>query len=408
MWNIEVSNNVESTLLEETKSAYDALLKRQDLGFFQLSLIDEAITQVENVKSFFKSKSNLVVIGLGGSSLGTKAIFEALYPNHWKSKVHFLDNVDGFSLDQFLNSIDNPAEMAWILCSKSGGTIEVTTLYDYCYQWIKDKFGMEITANTFLVTEDKDSLLTLMAKEQQIPYLSMPKSIGGRFSVFTPVGLLPLSFLGVNLRELKKGFEQCLQDNSLVITLSSQMMASILRGDSSFYFFQYSDQLGEWSLWLQQLLSESLSKRVTRDNIKAPIFPTVVPCRGASDQHSVLQQIIEGLEKKFCCFHRVQTSESSAFNIKESLFPQSLMVGKSPGELLSVEAKATEAAMQKSQISTMVLKVNKVNEQSISYLMAAWMLSTGVLGELMNINAFDQPGVESGKSIARRVLSQVN
>jgi glucose-6-phosphate isomerase len=210
------------------------------------------------------------------------------------------------------------------------------------------------------------------------------------------------------LNKFYKGFEDCLSEKELVIELATHLMASVQRGDQSFYFFQYSDQLTQWSLWLQQLLSESLGKKQTRDSKKAPRFPTVVPCRGASDQHSVLQQIIEGPQKDFCCFHRVESSEASINKITQSLFSESLLIGKSPGELLGVEAEATQKAMTESQIPTMVLKTKKIEEDSLGYLMAAWMLSTGVLGEMMNINAFDQPGVESGKSIARRVLSQVN
>lgn len=408
MWKLTTSSSIAEEISNKAEVSYKSLLSKKDVGFFQSELMDQSIEQTHAMQSFFKGKERLVVIGVGGSSLGAKAMFEALYPVAWKSKIHFLDNVDGQSLDAFLNTIQDPQKWGWILCSKSGGTIEVTTIYDYCYQWFITKHNTSIIESSFVVTEEKDSLLFNLAQEYKIPMATMPKSIGGRFSIFSPIGLIPLSFLGTDLKKMKNGFEQCLDNKEIVVQLASQMMASIARCDQTFYFFQYSDRLGQWSLWLQQLLSESLSKKITRENKKAPQIPTVVPCRGASDQHSVLQQIVEGREKKFCCFHRVRSSEKSELIIEKSLFSHSLVEGKNPGVLLGVEAEATEKAMNESHIPTMVLSTEKITEESMSYLMTAWMLSTGVLGEMMDINAFDQPGVESGKSIARRVLSQGN
>ncbi len=406
MWKISSPEPMDISLQDEVSEAFEALLKREDLGFFQMDLMKKSITDTKGASPFLKNKKGLVVIGLGGSSLGTKAISAALCPG--QTRLHFLDNVDGQSLDQFLEALDEPESWGWVLCSKSGGTIEVTTLFDYCYLWLKEKHNISILENTLVVTEEKPSLLFDLAKKEKLPLLPMPKNIGGRFSVFTSVGLFPLSFLELNLNKFYAGFEACLNEKKLVIELATRLMTSVQKQDQSLYFFQYSDQLTQWSLWLQQLLSESLGKKQTRDSGQAPNFPTVVPCRGASDQHSVLQQIIEGPQKNFCCFHRVESSEVSMKTIKESLFGESLLIGKSPGELLGVEAEATQKAMTESQIPTMVLKTQKLDEESLGYLMAAWMLSTGVLGEMMNINAFDQPGVESGKSIARRVLSQVN
>ncbi len=188
--------------------------------------------------------------------------------------------------------------------------------------------------------------------------------------------------------------------------MASQLWASHKRGEHSLYSFQYCDRLHDWGLWLQQLWSESLAKKISRDGQPAAAVATIVPCRGASDQHSVLQQVIEGNEKKFVCFHQVASSERSRVNIESSLFETSLLVGSGVGRLLQVQAEATEQAIRESQSGTMVLKTSELNEESLACLMMAWMLCIGVLGELLNIDAFNQPGVESGKVITRRVLSQ--
>lgn len=405
MWSLQASRNLSLGDLAAVQQAYDDLLARTDIGFKDGDHIIEAIRNCQAHKEFFKNKTKIVVIGLGGSSLGTKALGHALFNGDLNKKICFLDNIDSHSVDHFLTKVTNPKEWGWILCSKSGSTIEVLSLFDYCLQMIEEKSHYSIIQDAAVITEARSNPLYDFAKEHNRPILPVPLNVGGRFSVFTSVGLFPLSFLGFKSEKALMGFQKVLANKDLVLQLSGHLYQSIKKGEVNFYSFPYCDRLNEWSLWLQQLWSESLSKAKTKAGAEGPVVSTLVPCRGASDQHSVLQQIMEGREKKFVCFYRVASSEKGQ-KIHKSFMGNSIMNGKSLGDLLHVEMWATEEAMKEAGIPTLNLATEDINEESLAYLMGLWMLTVGVLGELLGLNAFDQPGVESGKKITRRVLSQ--
>lgn len=406
MWNFQTTRSPDDSTQKQVQQAIEALLNRQDLGFFNLDRIKTAVTEVEKVSQPLAGYQNLVVIGLGGSSLGAKTLVSSLVGPERQGQIHFLDNVDSHSLENWLNRQASPETIGWVLCSKSGGTLESLTLYDFCSQYFAKSF--DIAKNTIVISEDKSSLVTEFARENGCPQLTIPLDIGGRFSVFTPVGLLPAAFFGLSGEKFLKGCEKALANRQRLTQVVSTLWQSHQRQELIFYSFQYCDRLNTFGLWLQQLWSESLGKAKKRNGEDADVVATIVPCRGASDQHSVLQQIIEGPEKKYVCFHRVASSEKGKTVLETTRFKDSLMLKRSVGELLGIQAEATEKAVFQSQAGTMVLKTEELSEETIGELLMLWMLVIGSLGELLDINAFDQPGVESGKVITRRVLSQVD
>ncbi len=404
-WILETDLKIEDSSLDKASSAFETVMARQDLGFKNPDRVKEAIHVCLQNKEVYKHFKKIVVIGFGGSSLGTKALSYALFPEEADTKLIFLDNVDSMTIDQFLLSQTDFKDLGWLLCSKSGSTIEVLSIYEYLYSAIQERHGLSIIKNTMVITESRSNPLFDFAKKNQLLCLDVPLDIGGRFSVLTSVGLFPLGFLGLDFEKAFHGFNQGLKNKELIIKLSALLFESLKREENNFYSFMYSDRLFYWSLWLQQLWSESLSKKVTRSKQKAPINSTFVPCRGASDQHSVLQQVMQGREKKIVGFHRLEAAEKGNFKIKESLFNDALMLGKPIGSLLKAEVFGTQKAISEEGISTFSMVHNELNEISLVSLMTTWMMTTAVLGELMDIDAFNQPGVESGKRIARRVLS---
>jgi glucose-6-phosphate isomerase len=407
MWKLtsSLAMNKESQY-QKIEKAYRLLIENDNIGFKDIETINDSLKSTEQYKETLQKFEQIVVVGLGGSSLGTKAICDSLYNDQWNSKIYFLDNIDAVTTDQFLSKIKSPEKLGWILCSKSGSTIEVLSLFEYCHAFIKENHNFSIIQQSVVVTETKESPLYNFAMTHNRPFFSVPFKVGGRFSVFTAIGILPLHFLNFDVVKAKKGFEAILKNSEIVCQLSHFLYQS--RHASSFYSFQYCNQLSQWSLWLQQLWSESLSKKLKNNGDKASAISTFVPCRGASDQHSVLQQIIEGHESKIVGFHRVKSSEKSRLVIKECLFKDSLMFNKNIGELMQVELQATQQAVQNSGIDTFTLTTEQLNEESMSYLMGLWMLTVGVLGQVMEINAFNQPGVESGKLIALKNLSALD
>lgn len=408
MWTIKHTREISSSTREECDRALAYLYNRDDLGFFQIKNVEKAVQEVAKHSTQLTRYNQLVVIGLGGSSLGGRALVDALAAPSERTKIKFLDNVDSHSLYQWLNEQKEVESIGWVICSKSGNTLEALTLYDFCSQFFKDYRETDIAENTIIVSEEKSSIVVDFGKNNDCPQLTIPVNIGGRFSAFTPVGLLPAVFLGLSTDGFLKGFQSALANKKLIQEMVYQIWQSHLEGENIFYSFQYCDRLNTFGLWLQQLWSESLGKAVKRSGEVAAKVSTFVPCRGASDQHSVLQQIVEGPEKKFVAFHRVGSSEAGTANLQSTRFSESLMQGRKIGELLAIQAESTEKAISESQAGTMVLKVSDLTEASLSELMMSWMLTVGVLGELLDINAFDQPGVESGKAITRRVLSQVD
>ena len=405
MWNVESSLKFSEDLKSQVDKSIEAFLTRKDLGFLNPRATMNAINDCEKQKDFFMNKDKIFVIGVGGSSLGTKALCGALKPE-WQSKIQFLDNVDSMTIDDILNSTEDFSKVAWIICSKSGSTIEVTSLYDYCYEWVNKKHNYSIVNNTACVTEEKSSQIYNFAKANRCVLLDMPKSVGGRFSAFTNIGLYPLSFLNIDLKSVLTTYEKTLKVHDQLSVMVCHLWSTLQNQTSSLYSFQYCDRMFYWGLWLQQLWSESLAKNETKNKSTALPVATFVPCRGASDQHSVLQQLIEGVEKKSACFYLVEDSFKSEVSISNSHFENSLMKGRGLGELLKVEAQATIQAVQESGSPTLVFGAEALNESSMTELMLLWMLTIGVLGELAQIDAFNQPGVESGKIIARRVLGQ--
>lgn len=405
MWTLKALNPSNDGVKSYIEKSYSQLMARSDLGFKDLELLKLSISECRQLKSFYEDKKQIVVVGLGGSSLGAKALCEALYPNEWQDKITFLDNVDSFTVDSFLAAVESPKELGWIVISKSGGTIEVLSLLDYCHEYFQSKGQFSILKNMVAITEEKESSLKTFANENNIPCLPVPLNVGGRFSAFTAVGLFPLGFLGVDFDKIISGFSKALSNKDQVIDMGSQLYESMGREEFNFYCFHYCDRLTLWADWLQQLWSESLSKAVDRKGNDAPVLSTFIPCRGASAQHSVLQQVVEGREKKFACFVRVSSSESGNHKIKKSILGHELMESKSLGDLLCAEAKATEQALNDSGTSTFSLSVSDLDAESVTQFMGLWMLTVGTLGEAFDINAFNQPGVESGKLIARRVLS---
>ena len=405
MWSTEAGFSLSTNTRFRVTEVVDTFLKRQDLGFLKEERIREAIDKCKKHSGFFKDKEKLVIIGLGGSSLGIKALCQGLL-SQWNNKLFFLDNVDARWIDEFLDSPFSWDKVAWLVISKSGETMETLCLYNYCYRVIHQKTSFLIDKNTAVITEQKESPLYNFAMQKQCPLLPIPNDIGGRFSVFTSVGLFPMTFAGLPLQDLKSGFHEALNNRNEVIKMAGQLWESHLREEVNFYCFQYCERLEYWSLWLQQLWSESLSKAKDRRGQPGPINSTLIPCRGVSDQHSVFQQIIEGREKKFVCFHRIQQTENSLFKMDQNPIECPLMERKGLGELFKAEMLATRETIQESGCKTMTLTTQKLTAKSLSYLMGVWFLTVGTLGELLDINVFDQPGVESGKRQTRRVLSQ--
>jgi len=393
---------------ESIKSAQEALevvLKNNTLGFHQLPERSTLWKSCKEIAEPLRSKySKMVVLGIGGSSLGGKVIQDALGCLADR-QVFFLDSIDPLYLDRLLSQLKPELKsICWALISKSGNTIETLTQADYIHQFYESQ-NINWINQCVVVTELKSSPLADFANKHQIPRLEVPMDVGGRFSVLSPVGMLPAAFMGLNLESFRQGAVQATQSQELISQFVTLCEMSFSRQEWITIFWSYSNGLKEFGYWIQQLWAESLAKKVDRNGNPAPRVSTPLPCLGPTDQHSILQQIAEGTKDKYVIFLRHETSEKEGVIIQKSLFAGGeLMVGKKLGKLLAAEAKATQQGLEQQNVSTLTIQIPSITEKELGFLFMFFELAVATLGEKFNINTFDQPGVELGKIIAKNIL----
>ncbi len=370
------------------------LKSRQDLGFMHLPSRKHLVeASIQHGQTILKNYKKIVVLGTGGSSLGGLV----LKGYSQSSNIDFFENVDGQFLVQCLKKLENLNQIHWIVISKSGNTIETLSQVNLISQFCNLKDHCTV------VTELKSSLLSDWARKNKIPILEIPEDVGGRFSVLSPVGLLPATLMGLDVHELCDGALWSFGKEDLVCELVAQTILSWKRNEWITVFWIYSDFLSQFGPWTQQLWSESLGKKKNRLGKKAPRVSTPIVLRGTRDQHSMLQQLVEGQKDKFVWFLKVAQSKNSQSLIKTDLFGTG-MKNKTLDQLFAIQASSTQQALNDVKIKTLTIQADELSTKTLGALFMLLELVIGTLGEVLNINAFDQPGVESGKKLTQHRL----
>lgn len=388
------------------KKSLDILLARTDIDFFRVPQMPELWDETKKLAEELRQNySQLVVVGIGGSSLGPRAIHEIFYESSQAHQVHFCDNTDVVAFERLLQSISDLKKTAWVFISKSGSTLETLAAYDFTSQFY-DKKGVSFIDQTYFVTEKKSNPLFNWAKQHQRPILEIPLQVGGRFSVLTPVGMLPAAFMGLDIEAFRKGALSAISMKERIVSVSAYSLESFDRQEWITLFWHYSSLMKNFGGWIQQLWAESLAKAMDRNNQTAKRASTPISAIGACDQHSILQQVVEGSKDKLVIFIRIGSAESSVEVLKQTAFPDNkYLINKGFGQILAAEAEATSIALTQSGVSNLVLYVPDLSEKTVGFLFMFWQMVVGTVGEAMNINAFDQPGVELGKRLAKQLLS---
>ncbi|HEY8270124.1 MAG TPA: glucose-6-phosphate isomerase [Pseudobdellovibrionaceae bacterium] len=400
----QASHAAKEETLKQCRDSYKAFLQRSEIGFFKLPERRELWLQAEKYEEKLSQFKNLIIVGLGGSSLGTRVIQEVAQVKN----IFFVDNVDAIEFEsQIANLLKDMASFkstCWAFVSKSGTTIESLCALELLQQIYQEK-DLQLADYSLVISETKESSLTRWARAHKVPEFEIPQDVGGRFSVLSAVGLVPAAFAGMSLEKIRQGALQALQDQEMVVTLMAQFVQSFERGEWISLLWSYNARMKNFGLWFQQLWAESLGKATKRDGSRAPRVSTPLCAIGASDQHSILQQVMEGAKDKFVVFQRFGDSEGGRMKIQKAQFPETqCLQGRSMGELLGVEAASTQEALNQKGVSTLTLKFKALNEESLGYQFMLWELVVAGLGEYLGINAFDQPGVELGKILAKRKL----
>jgi len=349
------------------------------------------------------TKDYIFIVGIGGSSLGTKAIYTFLRTTkNFEKKIFFLDTIDPLRINYLLNLADlNNSQ--FIVISKSGSTIEPVSILKYL------STRVNISKDNCSVITGKNTSLWEFALKNNLSKFLIPDNVGGRFSVFSPVGLIPLAIIGVDIQKLLDSCKIVHEDffsqgkyYDLVINKARFLVENKSRFAMNI-IFSYSSVFKDFNRWFVQLWAESLGKKNingTRQGL------TPVALIGPDDQHSFLQLIMDGPRDKTVTFFKIENlKDESLIPNKENFtcFALDYLNDKSFNELINLQAESTyEAILHKNDIPCDKITISSINEESIAKLMYRFQLLTSCVGKFLQINTYDQPGVELGKEILKK------
>lgn len=385
------------------EEAFELIKEEQEtIGYYHLPFQDT--TAIKEYAKTVKQK-HIAVIGIGGSTLGTYAIYSFLTRSHnYDKKLHFFESTDPIDINSRIECLDLE-DTLFIIISKSGTTIETISTFKYlCSQTPIDK-------NNSLVITEFDSKLNAFAQTNDIKTFDIPKDVGGRFSVFSTVGLVPLAIIGVDIDEILKGCQDSYDSffnkkrfYKEVMTKARFMTEHKHRFNNN-VVFSYASELEGFNKWYVQLWGESLGK-IDNDNTHQGLTP--IGLLGPVDQHSFLQLIIEGKRDKTVTFIKVLNfaDDSTIPNIQlKGLEELDYINGLKFSQLINHQADATIKAVENLQnIPCDTITIEEVDEFNLAKLMFGYQILTSLVGIFMYINTYDQPGVESGKIILKEKL----
>jgi glucose-6-phosphate isomerase len=390
-----------------------------EIGFmklpFERAVLEEILPFAERTGQAFDT---VIVLGIGGSSLGTLALQHALAKPHWNElsdeardyfpRLYVLDNVDPTTIGPFLERIDLRRALINVV-SKSGATAETMAQFLIIREKLQAVFDDEdgYRGHVIFTTDPKKGVLRELANTENIAALPVPSDVGGRFSVLTSVGLLPAALIGIDIVALLDGAaamaERCrnavLKDNPAALFAWLQHAAHMKQGAPIHVMMAYTDRLYFVADWFRQLWAESLGKRNSRDGKEIYAGPTPVKALGATDQHSQVQLYMEGPFDKTITFLSAQTPSEDVTipKLYENIEALAYLGGHTLGDLLNFERLATRQALASNGRMNMSIELPAINAHTMGQLLMMLQIATVYAGYLYDVDPFDQPGVELGK-----------
>jgi glucose-6-phosphate isomerase len=400
---------------------FEARRRAGELGFADLpadrGTADATLALAQDLAGRFDT---LLVLGIGGSSLGGRAIVSALsHPYHnllsrerrGALRVFFPDNSDPATFEALLGTLDL-GETCWTTITKSGGTAETMAQHLALRERTLARFGEAgYRERCVLVTDPAKGALRAIAEAEGLRALPVPANVGGRFSALSAVGLLPAAAAGVDVTALLDGAAlmeaRCrsgaLLENPALLLAAALHLMDVRKGRRVHVLMPYADGLRDLGDWFVQLWAESLGKR-------PDVGPTPFRAVGATDQHSSLQLMMEGPHDKVVTLVRVvQPRADVSLAVPEVYRPHAEIAylhGHTMGELIEAERRATEAALRKAGRPTIAIAIPRLDGRAVGELLMLLELATAYAGGLYGVNAFDQPGVEAGKRYAQGLLGR--
>ncbi|ADC68857.1 phosphoglucose isomerase (PGI) [Methanocaldococcus sp. FS406-22] len=375
-------------------NAYSKLMEKLDNGVvgFREAIYDESLDKYESLNGY----KNVVVVGMGGSILGTMAIYYAISP--FNNNAYFIDNSDPEKTLSILKKVDLNESIIYII-SKSGNTLETLVNY-YLIKKRIEKLNSFKGKVVFITNGGK---LKREADKNNYDTFSIPENVPGRFSVFTAVGLAPLCSLGIDISKILKGAREmdkiCQNEDILKNPALLNGVIHYLydkRGKDISVIMSYVESLRYFGGWYKQLIGESLGKN---GNGITPLLSI-----GAKDQHSLLQLYMDGKKDKIITFivaKKYRLDEEIEF---EDINDEKISCKYS--DIIKHQQKATEIALTNNGVPNVRITLDEINEMAMGALLYMYEMQVGFMGELYNINAYNQPAVEEEKKICWRLIKQ--
>jgi len=380
--------------------------ERGEIGYYNLP--DQNVDKIlEYASSIDDEIETIVVLGIGGSSLGAKAIYEFLKPVKVPTrKLYFFESTDPLNIMELLSKIDME-KTHFLVISKSGTTVETISIFKYLYT-------RQSSASNYTFITDENSALDKFAKEIGAKIFYLPAGVGGRFSVLSVVGLLPLSLCGIDIEKLLEGAnkvkESFFSDGYLKESLLNKAMfyAKYHTTYNINCLFAYSETLRYFTEWYVQLWGESLGKKQCNSAFHVGVTP--IGLIGPKDQHSFLQLIVDGTRDKSVTFIKINDFQNE-LEVPSITLPHleslDMLNGLTFHDLITMQSDSViEALLDQGDIPLDEIILDKVSEGCIGELIYYFELLTSLVGRLINVNTYDQPGVESGKIILKSKLQK--
>ena len=384
------------------------------LGFYDLPQKD--IFPITDFMSKIDPKfDTMLVLGIGGSALGNKALYNALKTErNLPRKVYVYDNVDPIFLHEILREINLETTLVNVI-TKSGTTAETMAGYMIMADLLQRRFPDDYHQRMIITTDREKGFLRQVIKDEGYPSFIVPDNVGGRFSVLTDVGLVSSAFAGIDIDGLLQGAgemaELCAEADLMrnPAYLNGLLHYLYMReGKNISVMMPYANALYDMADWYRQLWAESLGKR--RDVKGREIFvgQTPVKALGTTDQHSQVQLYTEGPYDKVFTFLSVDNFDTDF--IIPNLHPEreevSYLGGKPLSKLLNAERKATEIALTQAGRPNCNIIFPRLDEPSIGAFIMMYEIQTVFTGKLLHINPLDQPGVEAGKIATYQLMGK--
>ena len=397
----------------------------QWLQWMNLGYSEETVWLVKEYAAMTQGMfDNVLVLGIGGSALGGMAVCEALLKPYWNlltpehrnnfPRIFFLDNVDPDQINGLLNILDLKKTLVNVI-TKSGSTAETMSQFMILKNRLQEELGDNYVRHIVATTDKNSGILRQISNEEGYKTFVIPDDVGGRFSVFSAVGLLPFALVGIDIEELVQGVKDmdlALKNTDVRHNIAAQnalihYLMDTQKGKNLSVMMPYSSRLKYVSDWFVQLWAESLGKEKDKDGNLVNIGPTPIKALGATDQHSQIQLYNEGPNDKLINFIRVKEFDTTLEIPRIFEFTGiGYLGGNTVNSLINAEADATKVALIDYQRPNVTITLEKVNPYNVGQLLYMLEVQTAITGELYNINTFNQPGVEQAKNYTYALMGR--